>query len=152
MPFAIRNSLRAIESHLLAGGYLTAGVQIGEPKAPPTAPLVAAIIMGDVAVVAVTAGGGTIERHTILVRIYENMLAEPEEAIELDMANVVSRVMASLIGEYDLGATIRNIDVGGQHGDALRATWGYLDVGGRMFRIADIHVGLIVDDSVMAAA
>jgi len=152
MAFNIKASLRAVESHLLSGGYFGSDVRIGEPKSPPEALLSAAIFMGDVSVVQLTVAGNTIERHTVFIRIYENAFNEPEEDIELTLADVTSRVMASLVGEYDLGATIRNVDVGGQHGEPLRASWGYETVGGKVYRLVDILLGLIVDDSATAAA
>lgn len=150
MPFDIRTSLRAIESHLLRNGYFGSGVQIGEPKAPPSAPLSAVVFMAEVAVVQLTLVS-TIERHSVVVRIYKNMLAEPQENIELEMALVVSKVMSDLAGEYDLGATVRNVDIGGQHGAALSARWGYASVSGVMYRVVDIFVGLIVDGSASLA-
>ena len=151
MAFDIKATLVAVQSHLLAGGYFGSAVQVGEPKAPPQAPLSAAIFMADVAVVSLTLSS-TIERHTMQVRIYKDMLAEPEENVEMEVARVVSDVMADLVGEYDLGTTVRNVDVGGQHGGALAARWGYVDVGGKMYRVADITVGLIIDGSATMAS
>ncbi len=80
------------------------------------------------------------------------MLNEPEDQIEYQLAEALSEISSDLIGEYDLGATIRNIDVGGIYGQSLTSEWGYLDVGGVMFRVVDITVPLIVDDSATAAA
>lgn len=145
MAFDIKSTLQAIENQLLTSAYF-AHVQVGEPKAPPPGPFAVSVFMQDVGVVSLTLSG-TIERHSVLIRIYRRIFEDTESNIELEMAALVSRVMSDLAGEFDLGATIRNVDLGGQHGAPLSARFGYVDVGGTMYRVGDISVGLIVDDS-----
>jgi hypothetical protein len=65
---------------------------------------------------------------------------------------VSSDIQSDLIGDYDLGETIRNIDIAGIYGAGMGATWGYVDLGGKMYRIVDISLPLIVDDSATMAA
>lgn len=149
MPFNIRATLQAIQSYLEASGYFV-GSQVSEPKQPPPEGFYAAVYMSAAGVNSLTLTG-TIERHLPIIRVYRQMLAEPAEDIEFGMAEVISKVASDLIGEYDLGATIRNVDVGGQTGAPMSATWGYVDVGGAMFRIVDLIVPLIVDDSATLA-
>ena len=60
--------------------------------------------------------------------------------------------MSDLSGEFDLGETIRNVDIGGMGGTPLSVDFGHLDVGGTIFRIADITVPMLVDDSAKALA
>lgn len=151
MAFDVKSTLRSVESYLQASGYHAAGVQIGEPKQPPQTGFSAAVFMSHVGVATLTLTT-TIELHVATVRVYRDMLAEPQENVELDMAVIVSKVMSDLAGEYDLGATIRNVDIGGQYGTPLSARWGYLDVSGVMYRIADITLPLIVDDSATLVA
>lgn len=150
MPFAVQTTLQNIESYLAASGYFQS-TQVGEPKKPPEAEFSASVFMSRVSVVELTLNS-TIEVHVPTVRIYRQMFAEPEENIEFDLGRIISQVSSDLLGEYDLGATIRNVDAGGQHGTPLSAQWGYLDVGGTMFRIVDMTVPLIVDDSATLAA
>ena len=146
MPFNIKATLEAVQNHLLKGAYLKK-VQIGEPKAPPSEPLAAALFMNRVGIVLIFAGGDTRESHVVTLRVYRDMLAEPQESIELDLALAVSDLSSDLLGEFDLGATIMSIDAAGAHGTPYGAEWGYVDVGGRMYRIVDVTIPLIVDGS-----
>lgn len=150
MAFNIKTTIQAIASYLQASGYFQT-VNTGEPKSPPTGKLNAAVFMDSVNVVQLTLAT-TIEIHAVIIRIYINMMSDPEEQIEYQMAEAVSKVSSDLIGEYDLGATIRNVDAGGAHSSGLRASWGYLELGGIIYRIVDMYVPLLVDDSATFAA
>lgn len=149
MAFEIKSTLNAVASKMQASGYFAA-VMIGEPKSPPTGGgphnIVAAIWMTRAGVVGTTLTK-TIESHVLTVRLYTDMLAEPQEDIEFGLAAVTSDFMSDLCGEYDLGATIRNIDIAGEYGTALSAEWGHVDVSGKMCRIVDVTLPLTVDDS-----
>tara|TARA_Y100000310_G_scaffold344496_1_gene457567 strand:+ start:1473 stop:1925 length:453 start_codon:yes stop_codon:yes gene_type:complete len=150
MAFSIRATLQAMQSFLSAGGYSGAAV-IGEPKSPPTERLTASIFMASMSVAELTLTK-TRELHVVTVRLYINMMMEPTEDIEGEMADAIQLFGEQLLGDFDLGATIQNIDAGGIFGTALSATWGFLDLGGTMYRIADITVPLIVNDSATTTA
>ena len=150
MAFNIKSTIEAISSFLQAGGYIEKE-GVGEPKSPPAEELSASVFMDSVGVVELTLGT-TIEIHTVNIRLYMKMLQEPTEQVEYKLAEVVSDIGSDLLGDYDLGATIRNVDAGGSKGSAMRAQWGYLDLGGTMFRVVDLFVPLLVDDSASLAA
>ena len=150
MAFDIKSTIEAIDSFLLAGGYVEKS-SVGEPKSPPSEGLSASVFMSSVGVAKVTLGT-TIELHTVVIRLYKNMMEEPTEGIEYQLAQVVSAISSDLLGDFDLGATIRNVDAAGAEGSSMRAAWGYIDLGGVMFRSVDIFVPLIVDDSASLAA
>lgn len=149
MSFNIRGTLEQVQGYLQASGYF-AHTQVGELKTPPGPGLAASVFMERVAVTQLTLTG-TIESHVVTIRLYRSSLAEPQEEIELDLAEAVSKVASDLLGDFDLGATVRNIDAGGQHGQGLHADWGYADVGGTTYRTTDISLPLIVDDSATLA-
>ena len=151
MAFAIRNTLVALEGHLEASGYF-GQVQIGEFKSAPDDRLAASIWLVGASAYQVYLDGGSAEVHTVNVRIYRKAFEEPESEIENDIAQAVSQVMSDLSGEFDLGGTIRNIDIAGMAGTPLSVDFGHLDVGGTIFRVADITVPMLVDDSATAAA
>lgn len=153
MPFNVKSTLDSILSYLKASGHFLAGAQVGEPKAPPTTGqgLFAAVYMTSAKVGELTLAT-TIELHLVAVRIYRNMLTEPTANIETDLAIVVADISNDLLGDYDLGATVRGIDAGGQYGTVMGATWGHLDVSGTAFRVVDLELPLIVDDSATFSA
>ncbi len=145
MAFDISTTLETIESYLSASGHVGAA-QVGEPKHAPSEALFAAIYMTGVSVVSTTLNK-TIEVHTITIRLYADGLADPASVSELALAQAVSQITGDLLGEFDLGATIRNVDVAGQYGGNVSTQWGYVDVAKEIFRVADITLPLIVDDS-----
>ncbi len=149
--FDITATLASILSKVSASGAFV-GYQIGEPKSPPSgAGLFAAVFMADVSVVSLT-GGTTIERHDVTLRIYRDMLAEPQGDIEKDLAKAVTDISNDLASDFDQGTTVRSIDIGGWYGEPLSTSWGYVEVSGNMYRTADMAIGLIVDDSSILAA
>lgn len=151
MAFKVKSTLQAVESYLKASGYVRT-VLVGEPKQPVEGHGVsAAIYMTSADVVQLTLNG-TIEVHTATIRLYADMLREPLEANEFEMSEIAGSILSDLLGEYDLGGTVRNIDAGGQYGSAVSVRWGHVDVSGKMYRIADIALPLIVDDSATLAA
>ena len=151
MPFLIKATLEQIHTYLARSGYF-GQVMVGEPKSPPDGDKLAAAIFMRSAAVAQLTLSTTIESHVVNVRIYRNMLKEPVENIEYELAEVVSEVSNDLLGDVNLGDRVRAIDVGGIHGAPYRTDWGYVDVSGTMYRIADIIFGLIVDDSATLGA
>lgn len=157
MAFDIRPTLQALQSVLKQDGYF-AQVFIGEPKSPPVDQMTAAIQMMEILPTQVTLGTD-IEVHTLQVRVYRNAMGEanagggPDEAIEYETAQAVSKVLSDLAGGFTLGGKVRAVDWNGEEGGLkVAAKWGHLDVGGTMFRVADITVPLIVDDAVTFVA
>ena len=120
MPFDVKASLQAIESYLSKSGYF-GSVGVGERKAPPSGEkLTADIWMKSAAVARLYANGGTAESHVVLLRIYRDLFSMPTQDTEFVLAEVVQKVLSDLLGEYDLGATVREIDAGGINGTPVR--------------------------------
>ena len=155
MAFNIKATLDAISSHIARTGYVN-DVRIGEPVSPPDAieKMHAAIYMAGAGVVSLTLST-TIEVHSVVVRLYRRAaFGQGDDAgqVEAEMALAVSQVTSNLVGEFDLGSTMRNIDIAGQYGQSLSATWGYITIGNTVFRTVDLTVPLVVDESATQAA
>ena len=155
MAFNIKATLDAISSHIARTGYVN-DVRIGEPVSPPDAieKMHAAIYMASAGVVSLTLST-TIEVHSVVVRLYRRAaFGQGDDAgqVEAEMALAVSQVTSNLVGEFDLGATMRNIDIAGQYGQTLSATWGYITIGNTVFRTVDLTVPLVVDESATQSA
>ena len=120
MAFDIRSTLQNMQSKLAASGYFHgASVLVGEPKAPPSAGgLSVAMWMSSAKVVSTTLAA-PIENHTVIVRIYSDLFQEPQEDREWTLAQAASDFMSDLCGDFDLGTTIRAVDVGGQYSGGL---------------------------------
>lgn len=145
--FDISVPLTAMQSLLQADGYFPGGVVIGEPFQPPQAVTAAIFIMDDVQ--AETTLTGTIENYVVQVRVYWLRPMDPSgaQAMEIGIGQAVSHVLAQLAGSYTLGGSVRAIDWAGEEGEKVAVKFGHLDLGGSIFRIADITVPLIVDDN-----
>tara|TARA_R110000751_G_scaffold260263_2_gene359590 strand:- start:212 stop:685 length:474 start_codon:yes stop_codon:yes gene_type:complete len=149
MAFDIGNTLHAIETYILKLGLFQA-VIIGEPKSPPGQGFYAAIWMQSVAISMIYAGGDTRESHVVTLRVYRDMLAENSEPalnLESEMASLLSKLMESLLGDTDLESTVMSIDAAGMDGSPMSAAFGYVDIGGTMYRIVDISIPMIVNGS-----
>ena len=155
MAFNIQSTLDAITSHISRSGYV-ADASVGEPVSPPDAVdrLHAAIYMSGATIAELTLTN-TIEVHTVVCRLYRRAaFGQGDDAgdVEKDVALAVSEISSNLVGEYDLGATIRNIDIAGQYGTGLSAVWGYITIGSTVFRTVDLTIPVVVDDSATQAA
>lgn len=149
MSYNVHDTLKNVQSKLQASGYFKGGVLIGEPKAPPEVRFTAAIMLDFIDPAEVTLGT-LCASYGLQTRIYDDMLHEPQEDVEIELAQVVDKFMDDLAGEFDLGGNIRNVEV-----DKLRARWGYITVRGttnQMYRIADVFLVLRVNDVATLAA
>lgn len=151
--FNIKETLNVMKSHLLGTGLFSGNVQIGEPKTAPTSDLSATILMTRVRVAIVSLTEAR-EIHEVRIRIYKNMIQDPQEKIEFDIANAASIIMSRLYTDFDLGETTNDIDVGGWYGTPINVEFGYVSIGGdnKLYRIADIDFSIIIDSNELLAA
>jgi len=148
MALDMAATLVAMESLLSASG--DAVVEIGDPKSPPDAQpsgkYPVSIRMDSADVLEVVLAGGTIEQHTVIVTAYGAFI-DTDGVVEQQLANAVNRLMAKLTSDADLGAKVRHIDIAGIYGITMGVQYGYKDIGGTQFRVAEIRVPLVVDDN-----
>ena len=152
VPFSILATMQTIQGHLMSGGGFVS-VQLGQPStvAPALTGITAAIWLEHIQVGTVFLG--VVDKiYEVTVRLYTNMLAEPQEQGELDLALTVQDIGSDLLGDFTLGTSVRNIDAAGIYGTPLGAQWGYTSVAGVMFRTVDITVPIIVNDSIALTA
>ena len=145
-PFTIRDTLKVIQSHILSGGYVRSAV-LGSPLAPCQGHETEAAIVLSSSRIPIVTLGTAIKLYTVTVRLYKNMLSEPTEQIEFDLATTVQDISSDLLGDFDLGSNVRNIDAGGEFGAPMSARWGYANIGGKIHRVADIRVPIVVNDT-----
>ena len=125
-------------------GYFTNAISY-EPKSAPTSGLTFACWLGQIEPIPDRSGlSVTSVRAEVLCRIYINMLAEPQDQIDIDLAKAGSHMLAELNG--DLGIDGAYIDLVGAHGEPLQLQTGYVDLDRTMFRVADLPTPFIADD------
>lgn len=136
----------AVQSHALSSGWFDS-VNGFEPKSAPGNGLTAAVWLQDIS--PVPSGSGlatTAARVELNVRIYTSMLSEPMDAIDPNMASAASDLMSRYSGNFTLGGLVRNVDLLGQAGEAMRGRAGYLTINNLMYRVFTITLPLIVSD------
>lgn len=145
MSIDIRAYTDALASHALTTGHF-ARVNQYEPKSSPNG-LTGAVWVQTLrpdqqrSGLAVTAAW-----LTFMFRIYVPMLQEPMDDIDPSMIEAVDDLLRLYSSDFTLDGMIREVDLMGQSGTGLSAQSGYLDVGGRKFRIVDITIPLGLND------
>jgi hypothetical protein len=133
-------------SYSLASG-LFARVNGHEPKSTPGSGITCAVWVDNIGPVPAASGlASTTARVILKQRIYTSMLAEPQDAIDPAMLAAVDNLIATYSADFSWGATVRNVDLLGETGIALDAQAGYVNIDGKLQRIFDVTIPLIIND------
>lgn len=135
-----------VESHCLRSG-LFERVNTHEPKASPGNGLSAAVWVQRIGPLAAASGlASTTGRLELRIRIFSNMLQEPQDAIDPNILLTVDTLLEQFSGDFRLGGRVRNVDLLGAHGEGLSAQAGYVKVQSSNYRVMDIVLPLIIND------
>lgn len=88
----------------------------------------------------------TTGRLVFNVRLYTSMLAEPQDAIDPNLLTACDLLMTAYSGDFELGGTVKNVDLMGESGTPLSATAGYITIDNKTLRVMTILLPLIVND------
>lgn len=145
---AILDIFNAVQSHALASG-LFESVNGHEPKSAPAVGGLIAAVWADVIDPDKTTTGlaATSARLVLNVRLYSNMLQEPQDAIDPNLLAATVTLMAAYSGDFTLGGAVFDIDLLGHSGIPLRAQAGYINQDSKMFRVMTIALPVIVDNA-----
>lgn len=142
----IDDVLDAVVSDVQASGYFEK-VNKHEPKRAPRTGLTAAVWISALRPVQLSGLASTSAALVFTVRIYSNMLKEPQDMIDPQVTKATSNIIRRYHDDFDFGGLIRNVDLlGGVSGYELSAVSGYLEIDSKQFRIMDITVPCIVND------
>ncbi len=120
-----------------------------EPKAAPNARtgLVGSVFQRDVRPVQSSGLAAASVRHLITLRIWISAQVEPQDQIELQLPNGVDAVLDYFIGHFQGLQGARYVDVFGADGEELSASYGWAQQDNKKFRIADITIPLVMNDT-----
>lgn len=122
-------------------------VNAHEPKNAPGSGLRAAVWAQSVQPLQASGLSQTSGRVELSVRIYQNMLSEPQDAIDPAVLTAAAALMGAYSGDFELGvAGVRFVDLLGAYGTALSAQAGYLNQDGKLYRVLTITLPVIVND------
>lgn len=145
MSLNTKVTLNAIASHAMALG-LFERVNTHEPKNAPGNGLTVAIWFQNVAPVRASGLAQTSARVEYSVRLYTNMLSDPQDMIDPNLAEAADVLINAYSGDFDLGGNVRSVDLLGMAGVPLSAEAGYLNQDGKNYRVITITLPLIVND------
>lgn len=136
----------AVVSHAAASGHFER-VNQHEPKNAPGNGLTCAVWVQGIAPIPQGSGLDTTSGRLLFnVRIYSNMLQEPQDGIDPNVLKAVDELMRLYSGDFTLDGLIKNVDLLGMYGMAMTAQAGYLTIGDTMYRVMTINLPLIVND------
>lgn len=151
MSIGIASVVDAVASHARATGFFPV-VLTHEPKSAPQGPA-CCITVGTVVPFRERSGLASMSvAVTLLVRLYANMLQEPQDAIDRDLIIAADALMTAYAGDIELGGTGREVDLfgmavtAGTSGQGMNARLGYINQDNKHFRVADIQLPIIIND------
>ncbi len=83
----------------------------------------------------------------LMVRVYSAFMQEPVDSIDPNAVSAVSALMGAYSGDFDLGQTIRAIDLLGMTGRTLSAQAGYIEIDRKIYRVMTIQMPIIINDA-----
>ena len=134
-----------IVSYALASGYFDR-VNAHEPKAAPGNGLTVGVWVQSIGPAAGSGLASTSALVVFTVRLYSFMLVEPQDAIDPNLTDAMNALFVAYSSDVDFGGAVRAVDLLGMSGVPMRAVAGYLNVSGKMYRVYDITLPLIVND------
>jgi hypothetical protein len=122
--------------------------RIGEFKTAPPPGLCFAVWVQTLGAAPVGSGlAATTALLRCTARIYLPMFYKPEDAIESKVFGAASGYLGRLNGDLTLGSTVRNLDVLAEMTDQPVWQGGYANIDNKMYRIADLPIGVIFNDA-----
>ena len=138
--------LDVVLSYALASGLFDRCNQF-EPKSAPGSGITCAVWVDSIMPVPAASGlSATSVKVTLKQRIYTSMLSQPYDAIDPAVLSAADNLISVYSGDFQFGGAVRNVDLLGEFGEALSAQAGYVNIDGKLMRIMDITVPLIISD------
>lgn len=144
MAINLTGLLDEMQSHAAASGHFER-INRHEPKNAPDGNLTAAIWVQSVTPTRSGLASTTVV-VTFTIRLYQGMLMEPQDMIDPNLIAAADDLMAAFSGDFELGGTVRNVDLLGESGAALSFAAGYLNASGTLYRVLDVIVPVIIND------
>lgn len=146
--------MSGLGSQSLVDKLVTVALQTGrfdrvnahEPKAPPGNGLSAAVWVQAVKPIPTSGLASTSVLFLAMLRIYSNMLQEPQDAIDPNVCDAADDLISRFSSAFTLGGTVREVDLLGAYGPPLAAQAGYITIQQTMYRCMDVALPLIIND------
>jgi hypothetical protein len=148
MAIGSQSIIDAIASHAMATGLFDR-VNTHEPKNKPGRGMTCAVWVDRIEPARGRSGLTSTDARVVLnVRVYSNMLQNPQDAIDPNVMNAVDTLFEAFTGDFGLGADDRFIDLLGMtQGHPLFSQSGYINIDTMTFRVLTITVPVIVQNA-----
>lgn len=118
-----------------------------EPKSAPAYGHQAAIWVDEIRPVPQASGLNISTAQVIFqFRIYQNMLAEPQDEIDPRLTDTVDELFTIVHGNYTLNSEAREVDLLGEYGMPMTAKAGYINQDGKIYRVIDVMIPVVIND------
>lgn len=137
-----------LASHAMATGFFDR-VNQHEPKTKPGRGLTAAVWIDRIEPARGRSGlNSTTARVVFNVRVYTNMLQQPQDAIDPQVMAAADALFEAYSGDFQLGGDAAFIDLlGATQGHELFGQSGYINIDNVVMRVFTITVPVIVNDA-----
>ena len=137
---------KAIQSYAQELGIFE-GVNLHEPWNAPGNRLFCSINLGAVRPVMSSGLAAVSSQVTLVIRIWSSALQKPLDGIDPEILAAASSLMGAFAGGFTLSGTVRDIDV-----MAMSAQPAYVDFEGKPFRVVEISLPIVINDTWAEAA
>jgi len=86
-------------------------------------------------------------RFECSIRIYQDMLYEPQDMLDPQLTNATWLVMQALSAGLTLNGAVEYLDLLGSDGEPLAGEAGYITIDRKIFRVMTITVPMIIEDA-----
>jgi hypothetical protein len=118
-----------------------------EPKSAPGSGLRLAIWAQSIEPLGSASGLASTSGYVVVnARAYGNMLQKPEDEIDPRIMTAMTTLISAYSGDFDLGDTVRNIDLLGSYGQKMTAQAGYVTIASTMYRVMTLTIPCIIND------
>lgn len=146
MSLDVTGLFNAVVSHAAAVGHLEQ-INQHEPKSAPEGLLTGAVWAQEARPLAGVSGlDSTTFLVTFTLRLYRNMISEPQDAIDPEVLAAADALMGAYSGDFTLSGAVKQVDLLGQHGPGMWARAGYIPQDARLYRVFDVNLPLVVND------
>ncbi len=143
---AITALFAAVESQAAALGQFER-VSAHKQLSAPANGLWYSLWLADIQPVAAASGlAATSGRVIFEAWIGSSAVQRPTDGIDPALLTAVSAYIGAVSGGFTLGGTVRDVDLLGEHGPALSAKAGYIEVQGQQQRVMLVTIPVLIDD------
>ncbi len=142
---AVDDMFGRLLSHAMNLGYFER-VNQHEPRNKPPHGLTAALWNQRLGPIRTSGLASVSGRVVFNLRVYQNFQSQPLDAIDPTTIKAVNALLAAYSGDFDLGATVRAIDIFGMEGIPMESNAGYVEIDRTIYRVVTITIPVLVND------